>query len=256
MPMTRDDSAQVVLVEDDPSFAEELVEFLEAHGLSVHWLNSVQDVVTTVLRLQPDVVVLDQFVAGRDSLLLLPELRRRYRGGLLVLTGNQDVTDRILALETGADDFVAKSLGPREMLARLRAVLRRVRPAPSTPASMASPATPIGPAWQIDLLRHQVRAPDGSMLRLTGAEFQALVFLAQRAGRVVSREEVSETVLDRPFSALDRSVDNLVSRLRKALETHFVDEPVIRSVRGRGYVFLAMDIARAVEANGPNGERD
>ena len=250
--MAQDDTVQVVLVEDDAAFAEDLVEFLQAHGLSVHWLDSLQDMVATVLRLQPDVVVLDQFVAGRDSLLLLPELRRRYSGGLLVLTGNQDVTDRILALETGADDFVAKSLGPREMLARLRAVLRRVRP-PASAAPLA--AAPSGPAWHIDVLRHQVRAPDGTMLRLTGAEFQALVFLAQRAGRVVSREEVSEAVLDRPFSALDRSVDNLVSRLRKALEAHFVDEPVIRSVRGRGYVFLAMDIARGVDASDPNAER-
>jgi two-component system, OmpR family, response regulator len=239
------ESAQVVLIEDDPAFAEELTEFLESHGLSVHWINSLQDALGTVVRMRPDVVVLDQFVAGRDSLLLLPELRRTYSGGLLVLTGNQDVTDRILALETGADDFVAKSLGARELLARLRAVLRRARAAVTRGAESAGAAGG-GAAWHIDMLRQQVRAPDGAMLRLTGAEFQALVFLAQRAGRVVLREDVSQSVLDRPFSVLDRSVDNLVSRLRKALEPHFPDEAVIRSVRGRGYVFLAMDMARGI----------
>ncbi len=239
------ESATVVLVEDDAAFAEEMVEFLEAHGLATTWIGELADVLAAVDRIEPDIVVLDQFVAGRDSLLLLPELRRRYAGGLLVLTGNQDVTDRILALETGADDFVAKSLGARELLARVRAVLRRARPAAARPAGDGESGP--GAQWRVDTLRQEVRAPDGTPLRLTGAEFQALLYLAARAGQVVAREDISLAVLNRPFSALDRSVDNLVSRLRKVLEPHFGDEAVIRSVRGRGYVFFALELARVVE---------
>ncbi len=158
----------IVLVEDDAPFAEELVEFLTAHGLRTIWFPGMSGRIAEIVQLQPDLLVLDQLVAGHDWLTLLPELRRVYPGGVVVLTSNTDPVDRIVALETGADDFVAKSLGPRELLARLRAVLRRVGPG-------VQPAPPPSARWVIDTRRHLLVAPDGTPMKLTSTEFEALV---------------------------------------------------------------------------------
>ncbi len=228
----------VVLVEDDPPFAEELIEFLGAHGIDAVWLKSLAGLMTVVSRRPPDLLVLDQFVGGQDALTLLPELRRRYSGGVLVLTGNQDPADRIVALETGADDFVAKSLGPRELLARLRAVLRRVSPPPLATA----PPAPTG-KWLIDARRNKVQAPGGALLRLTHTELQMLVYLVSNPGRLITRDELSSAVLHRRFLPEDRSVDNMLSRIRGTLKPHVADERLIRSVRGIGYVFAGLDLA-------------
>ncbi len=233
----------IVLVEDDTVFAEELVEFLAAHGIRTIWFPGVVGRIAEIVQLQPDLLVLDQFLAGHDSLILLPELRRVYPGGVVVLTSNTDAVDRIVALETGADDFVAKSLGPRELLARLRAVLRRV--GPGTPAAPPSAPwlidAPPSARWIIDTRRQMLVTPDGTQLRLTSTEFETIVYLSHNVGRLISRDELSTTLLNRPFTPLDRSVDNMLSRIRKAIEPHMSGEPAIRSVRGRGYVFLGFE---------------
>lgn len=241
----------VVLVEDDCVFAEELIDFLESHGIQTTWFATMDQRITEIVELNPDIVVLDQFVAGHDCLTSLVDLRRSYRGGVLVLTGNMDVVDRIVALETGADDYVAKSLGPRELLARLRAVLRRVAPAdssanpvpPNAPAAGATVAAVTRQPWTIDLRRHLVVAPDGVPLALTNLEFEAVDYLSRNAGRLITRDELSLALLARPYTPLDRSVDNMLSRIRKALEPHMQDEPAIRSIRGRGYIFAGFDLA-------------
>ena len=226
----------IVLVEDDAPFAEELVEFLGTHGIKAIWFATLTGRIGEIVQLQPDLLVLDQFVDGYDSLTSLAELRRSYAGGVVVLTGNTDAVDRIVALETGADDFVAKSLGPRELLARLRAVLRRVKAGPVVPSS----AAPVG-KWVIDTRRHVLQTPDGIHVKLTNTEFEALVYMSVHAGRLISRDELSQKLLNRPFTPLDRSVDNMLSRIRKAIEPHMSGEPAIRSVRGRGYVFVGFE---------------
>jgi DNA-binding response OmpR family regulator len=233
-------SPTVLLVEDDASFAEELAEFLAAHGLKAVVLDSLVDLARRVQELQPDVLVLDQFVSGRDALPLLPELRGIFAGGIMVLTGNLDQTDRVVALEVGADDFIAKSVGPRELLARLRAVLRRAQ---LHAGGGKPPQARPGGRWRIDTRRLEVHAPDGSLLPLTRTEFHALVVLMQKAGELLTRDHVSLTVLGRRFSPLDRSVDNMISRVRKALEPHLGGQSSISSVRGKGYVFDAFVLA-------------
>jgi two-component system OmpR family response regulator len=236
----------VLLIEDNREFAEELSEFLQSYGIDVIWREALDDSFDDVLQNQPDLIILDQFLSGRDALTLLVDLRRHYKGGILVLTGNADATDRIVALENGADDFIAKGLGARELLARLRAVVRRLRMPPPQPAE-ARPASVPG-QWRIDPIRATLHAPDGTLLPLTNAEFQMMHYLIRRAGQPASRDELSLAVLGRPCHSTDRSIDNLISRLRKALVPHVDSRTLIRSLRGQGYLFTGLDVVEVAPA--------
>ena len=236
----------VVLVEDDPAYAEELVEFLELHGMKAIWLKSFADLAVTIRLRSPDLLVLDQFVAGMDAVTLLFDVRRYYNGGIVLLTGNQDATDRIVALETGADDFVTKSLGPRELLARLRAICRRM-----APQSTNSERHPEPGRWIIDSRQNRVQTPNGTTLQLTYTELHILIYLVKNPGRVIDRDELSVAVLRRRFMAKDRSIDNMLSRIRVMLTPHMLDHQVIRSVRGRGYVFPGLDLAEESDLSLP-----
>jgi len=234
----------VLLIEDDDVFAEEIVEYLGTHGLRVSRCATLDALMETLSNLGPQLVVLDQFVGDQDSLTVLAELRRSYRGGVVILTGNDEHVDRVIGLELGADDFVSKSQPPREILARLRAVLRRAaaatddtvqaESAPAPPAETAKPA----PAWTFDTRRRELLAPTGARVTLTAMEFELLAYLHGREGDVVSRDELSEAILRRRFSPLDRSLDNLVARIRAALKPFEGDRNIIKSVRGAGYVFV------------------
>lgn len=246
--------ATALLVEDDEVFAEELQEFLNAHGIDTVCLDTLDGLLDEVLRRRPDLLVLDQFVAGRDCLTCLPDLRTNFSGGIIVLTGNQDATDRVVALETGADDFVLKPAGSRELLARLRALLRRLQlyQAPEDLAANAVLAT--GP-WLMDARHQEFRAPNGTRVPLTPAEFDTLRFLAARIGKLVTRDELSHEILKRPFTPFDRSVDNIISRLRRAIEPYLLGEPIIRPIRGQGYVFMGPEFVQSppVPDGAPSG---
>lgn len=233
----------IVIVEDDELFGEELSEFLTAHGYAVSWGRTLDGLDALIDAVKPDVVILDQFVNGRDALNELYTIRRRYSGGLVILTGNSRAVDRIIALEEGADDFVLKSVSPRELLARLRAVERRTATSARTgeaPRRQAAPAT----GWVIDASRHLLRTPNGTLLQLTNAECAALVFLNSHSGQLVTRDALSEKVLGRPWSPFDRSVDNLLSRIRKLVGPYMNGDDVIRAVRGQGYIFAGLDADR------------
>lgn len=238
----------VLLVEDDAAFAEELCAFLTSHGALCHWLPSLGDILAQVEQIAPDVVVLDQFIGGHDSLTILRALRGRFRGGVVMLTGNEDMTDRIVALECGADDFVAKSAGPHELHARLRAVLRRTSLMKAAQEVTGGGDGPSPLAWRIDKATGQLQAPGGAFVPLSKALLAAVSLLARNRGRIVTREALSQHLLGRSQSPGDRSVDNLISQLRRRLETMLPGEPVIRSVRGQGYVFLPFSLPQLGEA--------
>ena len=242
---------KVVLIEDDMAFAQELVEFLEAHGLATTHLLSLDGLIGRLRNDRPDLLVLDQFVAGNDSLPYLGEVKSNFDGGVVVLTGNQDRTDRIVALESGADDFSDKTPDPRELLARLRAGLRRAGSPAARPVAAAQASAAPG-IWTIDTRRLELRAPSQALIPLTRTEFQTLLVLVQTAGHMVTRDTISIMVLERSFCPLDRSVDNMISRIRKALEPHLAGQPAISSVRGKGYVFDAFNLEDVV-INDPTG---
>jgi two-component system OmpR family response regulator len=214
----------IVLLEDDADFAAELSEYLRRHGFDVRHVTTLPDLLAALAAEPPDLLVLDQFLAVGDALAELPAIRGVYSGGLVFLTGNTDATDRVLGLELGADDFMVKTTPPREIVARLRSVIRRANRQPS--------------GWTIDRDRRTVIDPSGRDVHLTAAEFAMLAMLDQSRGEAVSRELISQTVLHRPHTSSDRAVDNLVLRVRSKLATSGVSGEVIKSVRSAGYVFV------------------
>ena len=235
--------SNILLVDDDDTFAAELASYLSVHGFAVESCGSMEEAFDRIAVRSPDIVILDQFLGKLDSLSMIRRLRRRFPGGLMILTGNAEPTDRIVGLELGADDFVSKLTSPREIVARLRSLLRR------TPASAAAQEEPLLTAskpqatgrWVLDTSRQELYAPDGRLVHLTSAEFGTLRHLNAHKGQPVSRDDLSRAVLHRRFDALDRSIDNLVSRLRKKFEALDPTCRVLKTVRGEGYVFVGFD---------------
>jgi DNA-binding response OmpR family regulator len=241
-------SPRLLLIDDDDSFSTEFSEYLGMHGFSVARLALLDNLVAQLGAFQPHVIVLDQFLAALDTLTILGDVRARFGGGIVMLTGNQEQQDRVVGLELGADDFINKTQPPREILARLRAVLRRVvvgagAGAESEDDDRASAAPPVAalpgpPVWDLNTQRRELLAPDGSPVRLTSMEFELLAYLAARSCETVSRDELSMAVLRRSFSPFDRSLDNLVARIRIALRPFLGGLMPIKSIRGVGYVFV------------------
>lgn len=242
-------SEYVLLVEDDLAFASELRHYLNGHGIRTVHVTSTTDALEQLDVECPAGVILDQFVGQIDTLSWLGQLRARYQGAVMFLSGNDEVTDRIVGLEMGAADFVNKSVMPRELLARVRALIRR---SAEGDAAKAVPTREVRNPhlgnWHLDTAQMELFRPDGSIVPLTGAEFETLRYLESCQGRTVSRDELAKAVLRRSYNPLDRSVDNLIFRLRKKLNTNGQASRLIKAVRGDGYVFVGFDAADTVPA--------
>ena len=230
-----------LIVDDDPVFAEEFAELLTGAGFLTQIVGSLPELNTILTTERFDIVVLDQFLRGSDSLSHLLNLRRLYSGGLVVLTNNADDIDRVIGLELGADDFIHKLQKPREIVARLRAVARRSVPSGRPAHAIAPPPIKVGSpsGWAIDTQRHHIMAPGDCVLKLTMTEFELVRLLAERRGEVVDRDTLYAAVLGRPRNgADDRSLDNLVARVRRAFDALLGNAESFRSLRGRGYSYV------------------
>ena len=232
---------QVLVVESDASYATNFATFIERYGFAVTIAGSMDFITEILINKEPKILVMEQFVHGTDALVLLPNIRTVFSGAILVLSAESTMTDRILALEGGADDFMSKSLDFREILARLRALSRRTFA--KDPLARSSDKTNPLPVisrhgWTVNVGRREVRTPDGTLIPLTGLEFDAFLLLFQSPGIVIEREELAIRVLRRPLSLAGRSLENLVSRIRNKFESYLDAHPFIKSVRGKGYVFL------------------
>jgi DNA-binding response OmpR family regulator len=224
------DCRSILIVEDDPDLASLLSEYLSGHDFSVSVLNTGETAVKTVLRTNPDLLVLDLKLPGKDGLEICRELRPLWKGPILMLTALKEETDMVVGLELGADDYVGKPVSPRVLLARIKALLRRGR------GDADAESTVVG-----DLrLDHASRTVylAGERVELTTTEFDLLAVLARRAGRVQERSRLIEELRGIDFSSFDRSVDVLVSRLRKKLGDDPSEPHFIRTVRGVGYVLM------------------
>lgn len=220
----------VLIVEDDADLAREIHDTLDGYGMRPSVALSWDAAIAAVPQVAPDLVLLDQRLGPVDTVPLLPQLRALTNAPVIILTGNRAEVDRIVALEIGADDFLQKPITGRELVARIRAHLRRVaesapRPEPQQPS----------PAWRLNIQARTLHRPDGTELVLTAAEFNLLVALVEAQGQPLDREELTRRVLGRPWRAEDRALDNLVLHLRQKLGPG--GERTIATIRNRGYAF-------------------
>jgi two-component system response regulator CpxR len=227
---------RILLVDDDVELCEVLVEYFAAEGFEV---GTAHDGVRGLERARSGehaLMILDLLLPGLRGLDVLRELRAKSNLPVLILTARGEDVDRILGLELGADDYLAKPFNSRELLARVRAILRRVRPS-SDGARIAIGDVTLDPA-----VRHAWRA--GRPLSLTMAEFALLEVFLRHSGEVLSREQLAEQVLGRPLAPFDRSIDVHVSNLRKRLGDAAGAREHIRAIRGEGYVFVRVEPGR------------
>jgi two-component system response regulator CpxR len=223
-------TARVWLVDDDVSLASMLKDFLELQEFRVEMMHSGSELLERSRRDLPDLIVLDVMLPDISGFELLEQLRQQHDLPVIMLTARGGESERILGLFGGADDYVAKPCNPLELTARIRAVLKRSRPAERGDSTLLK----LGPL-QIDPARREVRA-NQELLSLTAGEMRVLEQLMRRPGEVMTRGELTRLALDRPLEAYDRSIDTLISKLRRKLAAAGIPRSCLRGVRGHGYV--------------------
>lgn len=234
-----DGMKRVLIVDDDQGLVSLLQRFLQNEGFEVRAVFDHRSGLEAALSGDHDVIILDVMLPGGSGFELLKSLRVHSKVPVLLLTARGEAVDRILGLESGADDYVPKPFDPRELAARIRAVLRR-----SQEGSADGNAAESLSVGDISLaLSSRTAVCNGTPVELTGAEFNMLELLLRRTGMVVTREELAQAALGRPLSAFDRSVDVHVSRLRKKLGGVTGGEERIRPVRGIGYFYVPVTSA-------------
>jgi two-component system phosphate regulon response regulator OmpR len=221
--------SRILLIEDDARLAEMVSEYLGEAGFRVSVVDRGKAGLERLTREPFDALVLDLMLPDMDGLEVCRQLRARSGTPVLMLTARGDAMDRVVGLEMGADDYLPKPFEPRELLARLRAILRR------RPSGDPSAVLRFG-RLQIDRDARVVRV-DGDQKSLTGHQFTLLAALAERAGRVLSRDALMDLVKGEPLEAFDRSIDVHISRIRAAIEDDPRKPRRILTVRGAGYVF-------------------
>jgi DNA-binding response OmpR family regulator len=221
----------VLLADDERELTDEMAAYLARYGLRTLVANTFQAALAILDTHRPDAIILDQRLGPVDTLPHLPELRARTDAPILIVTGNREETDRVLGLELGADDFLVKPVSGRELVARLRARIRRPNHAAMPPAA------PRRERWRLQPVERRLMRPDGSALELTTAEFDLLSALAAMPGEVQTREALTQTVFRRPWRVGDRAVDNAVLHLRQKLAPE-LGERCIVTIRQVGYVFI------------------
>jgi DNA-binding response OmpR family regulator len=226
--------AQILLVEDDARLAALISAFLTTQGFEVRAVADGRVAIAAILAEPPDCVILDMLLPGADGLEVCRTVRGRYRGFILVLTAQDEDIHEVVALDTGADDYLAKPVRPQVLLARLRALLRR---GARLGGSDVQGACILAGDLAIDGDRRAVHRA-GVPVALTDAEFDLLWLLATRAPAVLSRDELVAELRGIEFDGLDRSIDMRVSKLRRKLGDDQAPHQRIRTVRGRGYLFV------------------
>jgi len=227
---------RVLVVDDDVELCALVTEYLEPEGFSVDTAHDGLEAVERALANDYAIIVLDVMLPGINGFEALRRIRAKSGTPVLMLTARGADVDRIVGLELGADDYLAKSFNPRELVARIHAILRRTRGKPETNQSTPSSETITLGDLRLNFGARTVYR-DGELIDLTSTEFDVLAKLLARAGHVVSREELSQAALGRPLAPLDRSIDMHVSSLRRKLGAEINGVERIKTVRGTGYIY-------------------
>lgn len=233
----------ILVVDDDAAVCALLEDYLSDHGYAVKCAHNASTARALLETLTPDAALLDVGLPGEDGLALARHLRERYDIGIMMISGAGETIDRIVGLEIGADDYLAKPFDLRELRARLKSVLRRYARAPAVPAAAAQGTAPASArqaafgACTLDLDTCLLTGADGTEVPLTRAEFELLRVFAERPNRPLSREQLFALAQNRDWDPLDRSIDIRIARLRKKIEADPEHPRVLRTVRGLGYMY-------------------
>ena len=226
---------RILVLDTDAAYGAELAAYLATNGCKVRVVQEGNDFNQSLAAFAPDLVLINQSLRGTTGTDVLRSLRRTAEIPCIILTERPDLTDRVVNLEIGADDDLDKTVNPRELLARIRTVLRRsFRPSSTLAPHQGGARRPGG--WRLSIERRELLRPSGMPCKLTSAEFETLRLLYEEAGRPVSRSTLCERVFGRPFRPGDRAIDTVVKKLREKLEPG-EDARSIKTVRPIGYVF-------------------
>jgi two-component system, OmpR family, response regulator len=233
-------TARILIVDDDATVRKLLKECLEPEGFAVAEAATGAQMHEKLAAERIDLITLDLNLAGEDGLKLARDVRSRQNIPIVMITGKSDPIDRVVGLELGADDYIAKPFHLREVLARIRAVLRRYQPI----SELAGPHPSLPPGHRyvfngcvLDVGRRELKNAAGGAIELTTTEFGLLAIFLRAPGRVLSRDQIMDQLKGHDWSPLDRSIDSMVARLRRKIEPESETPKLIKTVRGVGYVF-------------------
>ena len=229
-------NAHIVVVDDEEMVRDTVQEYLLRNGYAVSQVDGGAALRALMAERAVDLVILDVNMPGEDGISIARDLRQRGSLGIIMLTANSDSIDRIVGLEVGADDYIPKPFEPRELLARVRAVLRRVAPGDASAATMGDEVR-IG-RCVLNLDSRSLYAADGSVVPITAMEFDLLEAFARNPNRVLSRDRLLDLAHHKDSDGFDRSIDTRVTRLRKKVEVDPAMPQAIKTVRGAGYLFV------------------
>ena len=231
-------SNRILVVEDDERIRRLLACYLVREGYTVRQAADGEQMRSRLSAEGTDLVILDLMLPGEDGLTLATELRARSDIPIIILTGKTSHADKVVGLELGADDYITKPFDRRELLARVRMVLRRYSGRDQDAARKERTSAHFA-GWSLDIVAHELISPEGEPVELTTSEFKLLLALVIHHGRVLTREEALELVSGRDWNPTDRSVDVMVGKLRKKLESEPWQSSLIKTVRGIGYQLTA-----------------
>ena len=227
-----------MIVDDDLEVLALLKKFFMQHGYAVETVAGGTELWAAMERHPADLIILDLMLPGENGLLLCQRLRQQYATPVIMLTAMGELSDRVIGLEMGADDYLSKPFDARELLARVRAVLRRAGEGRPVLGGSARPLIRFA-GWQLDVTRRELRSPDEVMIPLSSGEFDLLLVFVEHPQRVLTREQLLNLARGHSHDAFDRSIDVQVSRLRRKLEFDTKRPAMIRTVRNGGYQFTA-----------------
>ena len=230
-----ENGARILIVDDDPGIRDAVSEFLGRHGYEVDTAADAKAMDQRLSRDGVDLVVLDVMMPGEDGLAICRRLSARPGGpAIIIMSAMGEETDRIVGLELGADDYVPKPCNPRELLARIKAVLRRRNEPRGGDQPMGAGCEFAG--WRLDLVRRELRSPAGVVVNLSSGEFSLLRAFVEHPQRVLTRDQLLDFARGRDSDAYDRAIDVQISRLRRKLDDNG-DGELIRNIRSEGYMF-------------------
>ena len=231
----------ILVVDDDPDIRDLLSEYLDKQGFRVSTAADGRSMRMVLSRAAPDLIVLDLMLPGEDGLTLCREVRAKSDVPLVMLTAKTEEIDRVVGLEMGADDYLAKPFSPRELVARIKSILRRSRALPVNLRPDDARAI-LFAGWKLEIATRTLISPEGVAVPLSGTDFRLLRIFLDHPNRVLNRDQLIEMTQARDAGPFDRSIDLQVSRLRKRLNDNPKDPAIIKTSRGEGYV-LAAEVA-------------